>query len=88
MYKRQALLDSDDLWHEQKLEKQLIVFEQNPSVGLVYTQLTTLFDAENANLPKVCGTGEDGLNTSAFTKMVKDELWMPNSSVVFKKDII
>lgn len=31
-----ALLDHDDLWHPQKLEKQMSLFNSNPRLGLVY----------------------------------------------------
>lgn len=31
-----AFQDSDDVWHEDKLEKQMRVFSENPDVGLVY----------------------------------------------------
>ena len=32
-----AFLDSDDIWHPEKLEKQVAVFVENPSVGLIAT---------------------------------------------------
>jgi teichuronic acid biosynthesis glycosyltransferase TuaG len=32
-----AFIDADDLWHPQKLEKQIQVFLDNPQVGLIYT---------------------------------------------------
>lgn len=31
-----AFQDSDDVWHEDKLEKQMRIFEENPDAGLVY----------------------------------------------------
>lgn len=34
-----AFLDSDDLWHPTKLEKQVQKFKENPDIGLVYTWL-------------------------------------------------
>ena len=36
-YEYVAFLDDDDWWHASKLARQLEVFTQNPSVGLVYT---------------------------------------------------
>lgn len=32
-----AFLDSDDLWHPRKLEYQVIVLEQHPEIGMVYS---------------------------------------------------
>lgn len=39
-----AILDSDDIWHEEKLEKQVELFRSNSKLGLVFCD-STLFDA-------------------------------------------
>lgn len=41
-----AFQDSDDVWHEDKLEKQMRIFAENPETGLVYCAMQ--------------GTGQDG----------------------------
>jgi len=47
-----AFLDADDIWHETKLEKQLGLFAQRPSVGLVYGLCRTV-DKSGKQLGKV-----------------------------------
>jgi len=83
-----ALLDSDDLWAPKKLEKQIEVIKANPDVALVYSKLQTLFLTEYRNFPSICGTGNAGVQENIFKQMVNDQVWMPNSSVMFRKDII
>jgi glycosyltransferase involved in cell wall biosynthesis len=39
-----AFLDADDLWHPQKLEKQVAIFTGAPKIGLVHTDANYLFD--------------------------------------------
>lgn len=39
-----ALLDADDLWHSDKLEKQVNYLETHPEVGLVYTWVEMFYD--------------------------------------------
>jgi len=39
-----AFLDCDDVWHPEKLVKQLRLFEQNPAVGLVYSNVMVFND--------------------------------------------
>lgn len=83
-----ALLDSDDVWFSEKLEKQMQIFESCPEVSLVYTKLKTLFDINLPDFPEICGSGKVGMQDKIFVKMLNDEIWMPNSSVIFKKDVI
>lgn len=83
-----ALLDSDDLWSPKKLQKQIEVISTHPEVALVYTQLKTLFLTDYHNFPPICGTGKPGVQENIFKQMVNDQIWMPNSSVMFKKSII
>lgn len=40
-----AFLDSDDLWHPEKLEKQIERFEADPELGLVHCGMETFDDA-------------------------------------------
>jgi glycosyltransferase involved in cell wall biosynthesis len=39
-----AFIDADDLWHPQKLEKQVNIFKENPSVDLVYCNGLSFMD--------------------------------------------
>ena len=80
-----ALLDADDLWHPDKLCKQVRVLSQYRDVALVYCKLQTKFVSHAKRFPEVCGTGTPGVQQDIFDRMVKDEVWMPNSSVVFRK---
>ncbi|HSX17896.1 MAG TPA: glycosyltransferase [Candidatus Saccharimonadales bacterium] len=47
-----TFLDSDDIWHPDKLEKQLAVFDKNPRVGMVYG-LCKLIDDNNNVISEV-----------------------------------
>jgi glycosyltransferase involved in cell wall biosynthesis len=84
-----ALLDADDLWHKTKIEKQLRVFDENRNVQLVYSQLETLFETDlNYAFPSICGSGSEGIQLGIFTEMVNDQIWIPNSSVIFRREIL
>lgn len=54
-----AFLDSDDLWHPQKLEKQVDILDKNPEVGLVYTWVARL-NTEDEILKIVWRFSEEG----------------------------
>lgn len=47
-----AFLDSDDLWLENKLSKQIEYFENNPNVCLVYTDQYIEIDGENIDVTR------------------------------------
>jgi len=46
-----ALLDQDDAWHPQKLERQVAVLSQHPEVALVHADVTYI-DANDTVLPR------------------------------------
>src|SRR5262249_56930199 len=45
-----AFLDADDVWHSQKLEKQVALFEREPALGVVYSR-RTLIDEDGREQP-------------------------------------
>ncbi len=58
-----AFLDSDDLWHPQKLEKQLSVLENNPNIGLVTSSSKYItFEKKFIKIKKHCAEGNILLN--------------------------
>jgi glycosyltransferase involved in cell wall biosynthesis len=83
-----ALLDSDDTWYRNKLEKQIDIFIRYPDISLVYHKLKTKFDLENFVFPEICGSGTVGRQDYIYKKMVRDKVWMPNSSVVFNANVL
>jgi glycosyltransferase involved in cell wall biosynthesis len=44
-----AFIDSDDLWHQKKLEKQIAAFHENSSLGLIYSDLLYFDDQTGEN---------------------------------------
>ena len=49
-----AVLDMDDLWAPQKLEKQIKILDENPTVGLVYTNIQRIDkDGNIIDKPKI-----------------------------------
>lgn len=54
-----AFLDADDVWHSQKLEKQVLVLDTHAEVGLVYSWIL-LIDKYNRPLKKVWTISAEG----------------------------
>jgi glycosyltransferase involved in cell wall biosynthesis len=46
-----AFLDSDDLWHEDKLEKQIRFHQQNPNIGISHTDFKSFKDGKVIRRP-------------------------------------
>jgi glycosyltransferase involved in cell wall biosynthesis len=42
-----AFLDADDIWHPTKLEKQVTLFEREPTLGVVYSRRTLIDESGN-----------------------------------------
>jgi glycosyltransferase involved in cell wall biosynthesis len=53
-----ALLDCDDIWLPDKLEKQIALFERNPSLGLVYSDCYIIDDKGNKDQKTSFGTNK------------------------------
>ncbi|MGB3780031.1 MAG: glycosyltransferase family 2 protein, partial [Tunicatimonas sp.] len=64
-----ALLDSDDYWHPEKLDKQLAVFAQNPAVGIVSCQQYIV----NGN--KITNHNKKLIQENLFDQLISD--WHP-----------
>lgn len=47
-----AFLDSDDVWHEEKLQEQMAFHEQNPKILMSYTDELWIRDGHEVKVPK------------------------------------
>jgi glycosyltransferase involved in cell wall biosynthesis len=47
-----AYLDSDDMWFEQRLEKQVAFLDQNPRCGLVHSEVTVVDEEDRVLYPR------------------------------------
>ncbi|UCE40736.1 MAG: glycosyltransferase [Candidatus Aminicenantes bacterium] len=76
-----ALLDSDDIWYPDKLERQIPLFEKNKDVGVVYSFCTR----QRFNRPdKVLGTVCTGY---LFPRLILGNC-IPNTTAVFRKELV
>ena len=89
-----AFLDSDDLWKPTKLERQLTVFRQFPSVGLVYCQAQYI-DADGSQINTIgkgngiAGYGPENTDIqNAYELFITHQLRPPTLTVMSKKDVI
>ena len=80
-----AILDSDDYWMLDKIEKQVRYFEENPEVGLVYGNCNYV-DANGKVLYRLYG--DDHVELSDPGRLLLDCYFLlPNNSLV-RKDVI
>jgi glycosyltransferase involved in cell wall biosynthesis len=76
-----AFLDSDDLWTPDKLERQVALFENNPTVGLTYSE-ALMFTEDNGER-KIRGRIGFTLNPSFRSLLFGD--YIPNSTVMIRR---
>ncbi len=83
-----ALLDADDRWFTDKLQKQAKIIEKNGQLTMIYSRGERVF--ENYSGPKKkkpYGTGTPGLLRDPFLKTLKG-FETPTSSVVLNKTLL
>jgi glycosyltransferase involved in cell wall biosynthesis len=81
-----AFLDSDDLWHPEKLARQVALLEADPELGLVHCGMETFDDATGAVLERNVdgGSGWVAAQMLRFDKLV---IIAPGSSLMVPRRI-
>ena len=80
-----AFIDSDDLWHKEKLEQQIIAISEN-EVEFISTQMIRFKDTENFESAKQLINKPLRKKISFFKQLLRYST--PTSSVLVKKSII
>jgi len=91
-----AFLDSDDLWHHDKLERQVRGLESNPKVGMVYTKATCVDEmGQPITRPTTAygifgdvGNGPPNEPFQAYEKCLYDTVFAPAMTVLARRDLI
>ncbi|MEO1429161.1 MAG: glycosyltransferase [Cyanobacteria bacterium J06633_8] len=73
-----AFLDADDLWEPTKLEKQLQLFKNNPSLGLVHTAMVVI-DEQSKSLGRIFTSNVEG---DALEKLLEQNTIVTSSVIV------
>lgn len=76
-----AFLDADDLWHPEKLAKQVGILETNADVGLVYSWVL-LIDEENKPLKKLWTISAEG---NVWKKLIEGNMIACGSVPMIRK---
>ena len=77
-----AFLDSDDLWQETKLEKQVHCLDKNPDIGLVYAWIISI-DANSINLGKLYAGNLKGIVSE---KLIEENIVRCCSAAMVRRD--
>jgi len=79
-----AFLDSDDLWHPAKLEKQIAVMNENDEIGAVYSGLQQVELESGAVVEKMTRTYPQG---KILAQMLIHDVTSPTSTYVVRRDV-
>jgi len=79
-----AILDCDDVWLPQKLEKQMTLFHKNPRIAVVYSNCQTI-DSNGCSFGKNKKKFYRGM---IFDDMLRNNFIPPSPTVVMKKEYI
>ena len=77
-----AFLDSDDLWEQTKLEKQVNCLDNNPDVGLVYAWISSI-DENGNNRGKIFANNAEGY---VWEKLIEENIVMSGSAAMVRRD--
>ncbi len=80
-----AFLDSDDLWYAEKLEKQVKILDENPEIGVVYTDC---YCGQSPTDPNQTGFFASAYPPSGdiFERMTQNNLFW-TSSLMLRKEV-
>lgn len=81
-----ALLDQDDLWRPDKLEKQMKLFVQNPELGLAYSNYLQI-DPEGRVIEKK-SSEERRMRRGRVVSDLYDHNFIGNATVVVPKEVL
>lgn len=76
-----AFLDSDDEWHLQKLEEQVLFHKSNPDILMSYTDEKWIRDAKEINVPKKF----QKYGGDIFERCLSHCIIAPSASIIHKK---
>lgn len=74
-----AFCDDDDIWLPEKIQKQIDCFQQNPDIGLVYTDYVSFSDKGDVSR-------SSNLHTNIEQQIYHNKI--PFSSVLIRRDVI
>ncbi len=79
-----AFLDSDDLWEEDKLARQLAEFEAHPETGLLFSEAWMFREVAGERLPlrRIGYTGDPSFRQLLFGD------YIPNSTVIIRRELV
>ena len=80
-----AFLDSDDLWKPQKLEREIALFEADPTLGMVHSSAEA-FDNAGKKL-SVLMSGMEGWVASELLRLDREVITAPGSSTMFPRRV-
>ena len=84
-----SFIDADDLWTEDKLEKQLAALQANPQAGVAYSWIIIMLEARNTEEVTTYVPGKKVyFKDNVLSPLLLDNFVGNGSNILVKKDII